>query len=88
MLGSSRGLLLGSGEDDPSGPGSGAGRVCPRLPEAHHTDRLRRRLPIYLKPRLLIIDEVGCLALGPLDAANLLRLVQERYQRGGAMIVT
>lgn len=63
-------------------------RLVADLQKAHHTDRLDRRLPIYLKPKLLIIDEVGYLTLDPLDAANLFRLVQERYQHGGAMIVT
>ena len=58
------------------------------LRKAHHTGRFDRRLAIYLKPRLLILDEVGYLPLDPLDAANLFRLVQERYERGVAMIVT
>ncbi len=58
------------------------------LRKAHHTGRFNCRLAIYVKPRLLTLHEVGYLPLDPLDAANLFRLVQERYERGGAMIVT
>ena len=63
-------------------------KLVGNLRKAHITGRLDRRLAVYLKPKLLILDEVGYLPLDPLDAANLFRLVQERYERGGAMIVT
>jgi DNA replication protein DnaC len=63
-------------------------RLVADLRKAHLTGRFDRRLAVYLKPRLLILDEVGYLPLDPLDAANLFRLVQERYERGTAMIVT
>jgi len=63
-------------------------RLVADLRKAHHTGRFDRRLALYLKPKLLILDEVGYLPLDALDAANLFRLVQERYERGAAMIVT
>jgi DNA replication protein DnaC len=61
-------------------------RLVADLRRAHQSARLDKRLSIYLKPRLLILDEVGYLPLEPLDTANLFRLVQERYERHGAMI--
>ncbi|MBT9260189.1 MAG: ATP-binding protein [Clostridiales bacterium] len=38
------------------------------LRRAHAENRLERRLRVYTSPRLLIVDELGYLALGPLDA--------------------
>ncbi len=57
------------------------------LRHAHAENRLESRLKTYVKPKLLICDEVGYLPLDPLDAANFFRLVSERYERG-AMIIT
>jgi DNA replication protein DnaC len=57
------------------------------LRHAHAENRLESRLKTYVKPKLLICDEVGYLPLDALDAANFFRLVSERYERG-AMIIT
>lgn len=57
------------------------------LRHAHAESRLESRIKMYVKPKLLICDEVGYLPLDALDAANFFRLVSERYERG-AMIIT
>lgn len=36
----------------------------------------------------MILDELGYLPLDPLDAANLFRPVQQRYEHSGALVVT
>lgn len=63
-------------------------RLVEDLRRAQADRRLERRLRIYTKPRLLILDELGYLPLQPLDAANLFRLVCERYDRGLSIIIT
>jgi|FaiFalFF_MnMetaG_3_1042247.scaffolds.fasta_scaffold09141_2 DNA replication protein DnaC len=63
-------------------------RLVDDLRRAHADRRLERRLRVYNKPRLLILDELGYLPLQPLDAANFFRLVCERYERGLPMIIT
>lgn len=57
------------------------------LRHAHAENRLESRIKTYVKPKLLICDEVGYLPLDALDSANFFRLVSERYERG-AMIIT
>jgi DNA replication protein DnaC len=63
-------------------------QLVENLRRAEADNRLNRRLRIYTKPRLLILDEVGYLSLSPQDAKNLFRLVCERYDRNAAMILT
>ena len=57
------------------------------LRHAYAENRLESRIKTYVKPKLLICDEVGYLPLDIVDAANFFRLVSERYERG-AMIIT
>jgi len=57
------------------------------LAKGHTHGRLDDRLVNLVKPKLLIIDELGYLPLEP-DAAHLLfQLVSRRYERG-AMLLT
>jgi len=53
--------------------------------EQNHLDREMRKL---IQPTLLVIDEVGYLALEPLQASLLFQAVSNRYERNRAIILT
>jgi DNA replication protein DnaC len=58
------------------------------LAKAHAQGLLEDRLINYIKPKLLIIDELGYLPLEP-DAAHLFfQLVSRRYERGAILITS
>jgi IstB-like ATP binding protein len=59
-----------------------------RLVKGHAQGRLEERLIDYIKPKLLIIDELGYLPLEP-DAAHLFfQLVSRRYELGAILITS
>jgi DNA replication protein DnaC len=58
------------------------------LAKGHAQGRLEERLLTYVKPKLLIIDELGYLPLEP-DAAHLFfQLVSRRYERGAILLTS
>jgi DNA replication protein DnaC len=58
------------------------------LARGHQQGRLEERLVTYIKPKLLIIDELGYLPLQP-DAAHLFfQLVSRRYERGAILLTS
>ena len=57
------------------------------LRKAYEENRLDKRMRVYLRPRLLIVDEVGYLPLDPLAANLFFQLVCARYEKG-SMILT
>jgi DNA replication protein DnaC len=58
------------------------------LAKGHAQGCLEERLINYIKPKLLIIDELGYLPLEP-DAAHLFfQLVSRRYERGAILITS
>jgi DNA replication protein DnaC len=57
------------------------------LRKAYEENRLDKRTRVYLRPRLLIVDEVGYLPLDPLAANLFIQLVSARYEKG-SMILT
>jgi len=58
------------------------------LARGHAQGRLEQRLVTFVKPELLIIDELGYLPLQP-DAAHLLfQLVSRRYERGAILLTS
>jgi DNA replication protein DnaC len=64
-----------------------ASALVANLAKGHTHGRLDDRLVNFIKPKLLIIDELGYLPL-ELDAAHLFfQLVSRRYERG-AMLLT
>jgi DNA replication protein DnaC len=64
-----------------------ASALVANLVKGHTHGRLDDRLVNFIKPKLLIIDELGYLPLAP-DAAHLFfQLVSRRYERG-AMLLT
>lgn len=59
-----------------------------RLGRALAENRLHRELRNYTRPKLLIIDEVGYLKLEPATAALLFQVIAQRYDTGGALVLT
>ena len=58
------------------------------LASGHAQGRLEDRLVTYIKPKLLIVDELGYLPLDP-DAAHLFfQLVSRRYERGAILLTS
>jgi DNA replication protein DnaC len=58
------------------------------LARGHAQGRLEERLVTFLKPKLLIIDELGYLPLQP-DAAHLFfQLISRRYERGAILLTS
>jgi len=58
-----------------------------RLRAAEATGRFNRQLQAFLRPALLVVDEVGYLPLDRTEANMLFQLVSRRYERG-SMIIT
>ncbi len=58
-----------------------------RLTRARDENNLKQRVALLTKPKLLILDEIGYLALDQFGATCLFQLVSERYERG-SMILT
>ncbi|MBX3191477.1 MAG: IS21-like element helper ATPase IstB [Labilithrix sp.] len=65
-----------------------AAKLIEELSEASRDGRMRDALALYMKPQLLVVDEVGYLAYGN-DAANVLyHVVNDRHIRRRAMVFT
>ena len=58
-----------------------------RLRTAEATGRFARQLQAYLRPAVLVVDEVGYLPLDRAEANMVFQLVSRRYERG-SMIIT
>jgi DNA replication protein DnaC len=52
------------------------------LREAEATGRFAKKLQTYLKPSVLVLDEVGYLPVGRAEANMVFQLVSRRYERG------
>jgi DNA replication protein DnaC len=55
---------------------------------AQHTGQLKPELKKYLKPSLLIMDELGYLPIDKNGADLLFQIISERYERGSIIITT
>jgi len=55
---------------------------------AQHTGQLKQVLKKYLKPSLLILDELGYLPINKNGADLLFQIISERYERGAIVITT
>lgn len=55
---------------------------------AQHTGQLKLELKKYLKPSLLIMDELGYLPIDKNGADLLFQIISERYERGSIVITT
>jgi DNA replication protein DnaC len=58
------------------------------LKKAQEQNRLERRWRVYLRPDILIIDEVGYLQLDRTEAELLFRLVCQRYEHGSIILTS
>lgn len=58
------------------------------LKKADEQNRLERRWRVYLRPDILIIDEVGYLQLNRQEAELLFRLICERYEHGSVILTS
>lgn len=52
------------------------------LQDADVNNMLEKRIRTYLKPKLLVIDEVGYLPLDRAKANLLFQLISRRYEKG------
>ena len=58
------------------------------LGEAKREGRLSKRLSIYLRPKVLVIDEMGYLPLDEIGATLLFQLISARYERGSIVLTS
>lgn len=58
------------------------------LSEAMRQGRLAKRMPIYLRPKVLIIDEVGYLPLDEMGATIFFQVVTARYERSSIILTS
>lgn len=67
---------------------AGAIQVINDLQEAQKTGALKRALKQYLRPELLILDEVGYLPIDQKGADLLFQVISQRYERGSIVLTT
>ncbi len=58
------------------------------LGKAAREGKLEQRMRLYLRPKVLIVDEVGYLPLDPLGATIFFQLVSARYERGSIIVTS
>lgn len=58
------------------------------LSEAYREGSLTKRLQVYLRPKVLLIDEMGYLPLDRTQATLLFQLVSGRYERGSIILTS
>lgn len=58
------------------------------LRKAYEENRLDRRMRVYLRPKLLIVDEVGYMPLDAVVANLFFHIVSARYERGSLVITS
>ncbi len=63
-------------------------RLVSDLMRAHHAHTSERRMAVYLRPALLIIDEVGYLPLDRLGANLLFQVISRRYERSSIILTS
>jgi len=59
-----------------------------QLREAEVTGRFAKKLQTYLKPAVLVLDEVGYLPLTRAEANMVFQLVARRYERGSIIVTS
>jgi DNA replication protein DnaC len=58
------------------------------LGKAAREGKLDQRMRLYLRPKVLIVDEVGYLPLDPIGATIFFQLVSARYERGSIILTS
>ena len=59
-----------------------------KLKMAEATGRFNRQLGYYLRPAVLVVDEVGYLPLDRVEANMVFQLVSRRYERGSIILTS
>ncbi len=67
---------------------AGAIEVINELQDAQKSGGLKRALKKYLRPELLILDEVGYLPIDQKGADLLFQVISQRYERGSIALTT
>jgi DNA replication protein DnaC len=65
-----------------------AASLITALTRAQSENRLEEKLKVLTQPKLLIIDEIGYLPLGPSGANLLFQLIARRYERGSIILTS
>ena len=55
---------------------------------ARDENKLKKRMDLLVKPKLLILDEMGYLTLDSFATTCLFRLVSERYEKGSIILTS
>jgi DNA replication protein DnaC len=58
------------------------------LREAENSGRFAKKLQTYLKPSVLVVDEVGYLPLSRADANMVFQMVSRRYEKGSIVVTS
>lgn len=58
------------------------------LGKAARSGQLEKRLRVYLRPKVLVIDEMGYLPLDEMGATLLFQVVSARYERGSILLTS
>ena len=58
------------------------------LREAESSGRFAKKLQTYLKPSVLVVDEVGYLPLNRADAHMVFQMVSHRYEKGSIIVTS
>ena len=62
--------------------------VINSLAGAQATGRLKQELHKYIRPRVLILDEIGYLPIDKTGADLLFQIISQRYERGSTILTT
>lgn len=62
--------------------------IINNLVSAQHAGVLKQELKKYLKPALLVIDELGYLPIDKIGADLLFQIISQRYEKGSIVITT
>lgn len=62
--------------------------IINNLVSAQHAGVLKQELKKYLKPALLVIDELGYLPIDKIGADLLFQIISQRYEQGSIIITT
>ncbi|ERI05695.1 IS21-like element helper ATPase IstB [Aneurinibacillus aneurinilyticus] len=65
-----------------------ANDLVTQLRKADEDNRLERKIRTFMKPRILIIDEMGYLRLNTSSAHYLFQVISRRYERGSIILTS
>ena len=63
-------------------------RLIEDLKKAYEENRLEKRMRIFTRPKLLVIDEVGYLPLDGVGANLFFQLISARYEKGSIILTS